>query len=161
MFKFFSSKKRQIDILSPVTGTAIPIEEVKDEVFSKKMVGDGVAIIPDNDVAVVPVDGTVSLVMETGHAFGITTANGVLVLVHIGIDTVKENGTGFHTFLHENQKVKAGMKAVAFNRKYLMDNGYNLSTMVLLPELTDSSGQLQKEKGEVVAGESIVLKLSS
>lgn len=157
MFGFLKKKKQQTEIYAPVDGRVISLEEVGDGIFSEKLVGDGVAVIPESDQIVVPVDGEISFVMETGHAFGVRVPDGPEILVHIGIDTVNEKGEGFQVLVKEHQTVKTGVPAVLVNRETLYKKGYNLATMVLVPEI-DSFGSLQfLKKGEVCAGKSAVL----
>ena len=157
MFGFLKKKKQQTEIYAPVDGRAISLEEVGDGVFSEKLVGDGIAVIPEKDQIVVPVDGEISFVMETGHAFGVRVPDGPEILVHIGIDTVNEKGEGFQVQVKAHQPVKAGMPAVLVDRETLYKKGYNLVTMVLVTEI-DSFGSLKiLKKGEVCAGKSAVL----
>ena len=157
MFGFLKKKKQQTEIYAPVDGRAISLEEVGDGVFSEKLVGDGIAVIQEKDQIVVPVDGEISFVMETGHAFGVRVPDGPEILVHIGIDTVNEKGEGFQVQVKAHQPVKAGTPAVLVDREALYKKGYNLVTMVLVPEI-DSFGSLQfLKKGEVCAGKSAVL----
>lgn len=117
MFGFLKKKKQQTEIYAPVDGRAISLEEVGDGVFSEKLVGDGIAVIPEKDQIVVPVDGEISFVMETGHAFGVRVPDGPEILVHIGIDTVNEKGEGFQVQVKAHQSVKAGTPAVLVDRK--------------------------------------------
>ena len=148
MFGFLKKKKQQTEIYAPVDGQAISLEEVGDGVFSEKLVGDGIAVIPEKDQIGVPVDGEISFVR---------VPDGPEILVHIGIDTVNEKGEGFQVQVKAHQPVKAGMPAVLVDRETLYKKGYNLVTMVLVPEI-DSFGSLQfLKKGEVCAGKSAVL----
>ena len=161
MFGFLhNKKKKRTDIFAPVDGKAISLEEVGDGVFSEKLVGDGIAIIPKQDEIVIPVEGTVSFVMDTGHAFGVRVPGGPEVLVHIGIDTVNEKGKGFQVLVKEKQEVKMGMLAVRIDRKDLAEKGYSLPVMVLVPE-AEKYGTLEiLLYGEVSAGKNAVLALS-
>lgn len=89
---------------SPVNGKVISLSEVKDTVFSSGMVGDGVAIIPEEGILVAPEDGEITMVFETKHAIGLKTANGAELLFHIGIDTVQLEGKGFEAFVRSGEK---------------------------------------------------------
>lgn len=160
MFSFLQKKKKQMDIVAPVDGKAIPLEAVGDGVFSEKLVGDGIAVIPEQDQVVVPVDGTVSFIMETGHAFGVQVPGGPEVLVHIGIDTVNEKGEGFQVLVKENQEVRAGMPAVLVDRKELLRKGYNMAVMVLVPDAGKTGSLKVVLEGEVSAGKTTVLVFS-
>ena len=95
-------------IIAPVSGKMIPLEEVADPTFAGKVLGDGFAIVPEDSMIKSPVDGTVELMYETGHAVGLSTNDGKEILLHIGIDTVAMNGEGFHIIAKTGQKVKCG-----------------------------------------------------
>ena len=112
MFSFFKKKQAPVEENKPfvvkayLSGKVVPIEEVKDEVFSSKALGDGLAIEPEENVIVAPCDATVSVLMEgSRHAVGLTLANGVEILIHEGIDTVNMEGDGFEYFVKEGDKV--------------------------------------------------------
>ena len=96
------------DILSPVTGNAIPLDQVPDPVFSQKIIGDGIAVIPTKGTIVSPVDGEVASVAETLHAFGFRTEDGLELLIHVGLETVGLKGECFEVFVKPGDKVKAG-----------------------------------------------------
>ena len=87
-------------------GKVMPVTEVKDEVFSQKMLGDGVAFLSEDGVVVSPCDGTVTAFFHTNHAIGLTTQDGAEILIHIGLDTVKEGGRGFKGHVKEGDAVK-------------------------------------------------------
>ncbi len=87
------------DILSPVTGNAIPLDQVPDPVFSQKIIGDGIAVIPTKGTIVSPVDGEVASVAETLHAFGFRTEDGLELLIHVGLETVGLKGECFEVFV--------------------------------------------------------------
>ena len=107
MFSLFDRFKKVLDqsIYSPVEGKCLDIVDVNDDVFSGKMMGDGVAVVPKTNVVCSPSDGELTMVFPTKHAFGVTMSNGVDVLVHIGIDTVNLNGVGFKAFKKMGDKV--------------------------------------------------------
>lgn len=137
---FKKGKRKSVQICAPVRGRVVPLEAVRDGVFSEKLLGDGIAVLPEENEIYVPVDGEISFVMETGHAFGVRMSNGLEVLIHIGIDTVKEKGNGFRTLIRENQKVKAGMPAVIVDREYLEEKGYEMFVFVLIPDAEKTGG---------------------
>ena len=95
-------------VTSPVTGKIIPVEEVKDQVFSQKILGDGVAIIPENGNVCSPVSGEIISVAETLHAFGIKCDCGVEILIHIGIDSISLDGIGYTSCVKVGERVEAG-----------------------------------------------------
>ncbi len=120
------------EIDSVARGEVIPLEQVNDPVFSQKLMGDGVGVRIEEDVIHAPVSGKLALVAETCHAFGIITETGQEVLVHIGIDTVKENGNGFRLLRHEGESVRLGDPVIEVNRSALGAKGYDLTTMIIL-----------------------------
>ena len=97
-----------IRILSPVTGRAVPLDQVPDPVFSQKIIGDGIAVIPSEGKIVSPVDGEVASVAETLHAYGFCTADGLEMLIHVGLETVGLKGECFTAHVKAGDKVKAG-----------------------------------------------------
>lgn len=99
-------------VLAPVSGTIKPIDQVPDETFASKLLGDGFAVVPSENTVLAPVTGTVTTVANAKHAVGITTEGGVEVLIHIGVDTVEMNGAPFTTHVEANQKVEAGTPIV-------------------------------------------------
>src|SRR5947209_13299895 len=113
----------KIDVLAPLDGTVVDLETVPDEVFAQKMAGDGVAIDPSGQIAVAPVAGTLVKLFPGGHAFGISTAEGVELIVHIGLDTVELKGEGFSNIATEGQTVEAGTPIVRFDRAAIERTG--------------------------------------
>ena len=94
MFDFLK-KNKKLELLAPMTGELVKLEDVPDEAFSKKLMGDGIAINPTNDLVVAPCEGQIIQIFDTNHAVGIETKEGVEILIHIGIDTVNLKGEGF------------------------------------------------------------------
>ena len=139
----------EISVLAPLDGTIVPLEDVPDEVFAQKMVGDGVAIAPSGTVAVAPVGGTLVKLFPGGHAFGIATEDGVELIVHIGLDTVELNGKGFENIAREGQEVHAGTPIVSYQRETITQSGKS----VLSPIVSSGSGTIiWRASGTVVAG---------
>lgn len=122
----------EISIYAPVKGEVLPISESADEVFASKAMGDGVAINPTEDMMYAPADGTISLVFPTGHAVGITLTNGIELLIHAGIDTVKMEGEGFKNYVAVGDTVKKGDKLLSFDRNLVVEKGYQTQTMLLV-----------------------------
>lgn len=138
-------------ILAPLTGKAVPLSEVPDSVFSEKVLGDGVAIIP--------ADGEISTVAETSHAYGFTSEDGQEVLVHVGLETVSLNGECFKVYGKAGDKVKAGDLVAEVDLEYLKEKEINPITPVLICSDTEGK-ELQYTEGDVKAGESKVLVLA-
>ena len=104
----FKKKVKQFEIGSPVSGRMTPISSVSDPVFAQEMTGKGVAIVPEEGVFCAPCDGVLESLFPTGHAYGISTADGVELFVHIGLDTVKLDGKFFETAVNQGDTVKKG-----------------------------------------------------
>lgn len=113
MFNLFNKEK--FKIVSPADGKLKPITAVIDEVFSSKALGDGFAIEPKQGAVYSPIAGEVSMVFPTLHAIGLKAKNGVEILIHIGVDTVKLEGKGFKVFVRQGQKIKIGDKLLEFD----------------------------------------------
>ncbi len=124
-------------VFSPIEGNAISLDKVNDGVFSEGMLGKGVAIEPSVGRAVSPINGVVSTVFETKHAIGLTSDDGVEILIHIGIDTVKLNGEHFNTHVKAGDKVKVGDILVEFDIEKIKEAGYPIVTPVIITN-TDS-----------------------
>ena len=124
-------------VLAPVSGKAIPSEEIPDETFAAGVLGQGVGIQPAEGFVAAPFDGEISSVAETRHAVGITSPDGMEVLIHVGVDTVAMNGEGFECFVQEGRKVKAGEKLIAFDRYKIAAAGHPDVVVVLVTNSDD------------------------
>lgn len=154
MFGFF--KKKELQILSPMNGKAIPITEIEDDAFSEKMLGDGVGIIPTDGMVVAPVDGEVIQIFDTLHAYGIRTNDGVEILIHIGLNTVELKGKGFKAFVKTGQKVKLGEKIAEVDIDLIKKEGYLVQTPIVITNM-DIIKETKCNYGEVQAGKSVVI----
>ena len=150
MFKFFK-KNKTIELLAPITGSILAIEQVPDKVFSEKMIGDGVAIEPKGGKIVSPVDGTVVTIFPTNHAIGLVTKEGLEILIHIGLDTVELNGLGFNRLIEKDSKVKKGDPLMEFNPELIKENGKSIITPILITNM-DMVKSIKKNSGEVEGG---------
>lgn len=139
------------------SGTVLPMSQAKDEAFATCMMGNGVVIQPDDGRVVSPADGTVTVLMEgTNHAVGIHLDNGMELLIHIGIDTVKMAGEGFKAYTEPGRKVKAGELLVEFDKKLVEEKGYCADIMVIVldsPQLPEINYRTDMK---AVAGETVV-----
>jgi glucose-specific phosphotransferase system IIA component len=139
----------EIHVLAPLDGTVVELEKVPDQVFAQKMVGDGVAIDPSGQIAVAPVAGDLVKLFPGGHAFGISTKEGIELIVHIGLDTVELNGEGFENIAKEGQKVKVGTPIVRFDRAVIERAG----RVILSPVVSSGNGTIvHRASGIVRAG---------
>lgn len=122
-----------------LTGKVIPLKDVNDGVFSEGVMGDGLAIVPENETLYSPADAEVTVLMEgSRHAVGLSMANGMEVLLHIGIDTVDMNGDGFEYLISEGQKVKAGTPLIRFSREKIKAAGHPDVTVCIITEEGDA-----------------------
>ena len=125
------------EVYAPVSGTVIPSEEIPDETFAAGVLGQGVGIQPADGLVVAPFDGEISSVTDTQHAVGISSPDGMELLIHVGVDTVAMNGDGFQCFVREGQKVKAGEKLIAFDRAKIAAAGHPDVVVVLVTNADD------------------------
>ena len=146
-------------ILSPMTGEAVGLGEVPDPVFSQKIVGDGMAVIPSEGKLLSPVDGEIISVADTKHAYGLRTAEGMELLIHVGLETVHLNGECFQVFVKPGDKVKAGDLLAEVDLAYLKERGINPITPVLVCGGFHGQ-QLNAAAGPVQAGKTVLMELS-
>lgn len=144
-----STVSNDIIIKAPLTGEMNSLSEVPDPVFAEKMMGDGFAITPTEGVVVSPIDGEIVQLFHTKHAVGIRSNEGVEVLIHVGLETVKLNGEGFEAHVSEGQKVNAGDKLLTFDINYIKENAKSTITPVIF-----TNGDIA-EKIEVTAAGAI------
>ena len=148
----------KISVLAPLTGQIITLDQVNDPVFAGKMLGDGIAIIPEDGKIYSPVNGTVTTVSSTLHAYGFSTAEGLDILVHVGLETVSLNGNGFKAYVKEGDMVKAGDLVAEVDLEFLKERGITSTTPVLIcggaEEMT-----MTKASGNAIAGKSDVISL--
>jgi len=146
MFEFLRKKAaeaaqvelpKEREIVAPIDGKAVDIEEVPDEVFAQKMVGDGMAILPVGDTFCAPVAGKVTKIFETNHAFSIDAGGGVTVMVHIGLDTVELGGEGFERLVEEGADVEAGDAIIRIDYEKVSQKARDMLTPVVI---TNESG---------------------
>ncbi|MCL6452692.1 MAG: PTS glucose transporter subunit IIA [Alicyclobacillus sp.] len=144
--------KAELTICAPLSGRIVPIGEVEDPVFAQCMVGDGIAVVPASDCVVAPVSGTLTHLFPTGHAAGITTPEGLEVLVHVGLDTVELKGEGFTLLAQQGQQVERGTPLIQLDLPRLQQTARSLQTPVIITNM-DKVDHLEKAAGEVAAGD--------
>ena len=141
---------------APVAGHVISLDETGDPVFASRALGEGVGIQPADSEVVAPVSGVLQTVAETGHAFGIKTDDGVEVLVHVGIDTVKMNGEGFDVKVKANEHVNAGDTLVVVDFDKVKEAGYSTTTLMTVLNTVAFASVTPKTGVDVKAGESVI-----
>lgn len=146
------------ELKSILDGRVMPIEEAPDDVFSQKIMGDGVAIEPSNTVVTAPAECDVSVVMaDTGHACGLTLPNGIELLIHVGVDTVDMGGEGFRLLVTEGDHVRAGQPLIEFDPEKIKAAGHPCTTMLIVTAEGSASGITMHSGMEAKAGETPVI----
>lgn len=148
-----------IQLLSPLTGTAIPLERVPDNAFSRKLLGDGVAILPEDGKLLSPVEGTVSAIAHTLHAYVIRSSEGLEILVHVGLESVGLQGRGFTPLVKEGDPVKTGDPVAQVDLLFLRKKGVPLYTPVVICESAESM-TVTPAQGPVEAGKTVLLTVT-
>ncbi len=148
--------KKKIKLTSPMTGEVVDITETSDPVFSGKMVGDGVTIIPTDGDVLAPMDGKIIQMFDTGHAL-VIESNGVQVLIHIGLDTVELNGQGFTKIAHEGQEVKQGDLLIKVDLEKIKALGKSIESPMVIVEAAGKS--LNKKLGPAEKGKTVAIEL--
>lgn len=143
-------------IISPIIGQAVALENVNDPVFSSGAMGQGIAVKPSEGVVYAPADAEVTIAFATGHAFGLKTANGAEVLIHVGIDTVSMNGEGFDQKVAQGDKVKAGDVLGTFDSAKIAAAGLDDTTMVIVTNTADYASVTPVATSAVAKGDAII-----
>jgi len=153
MFGFLKRKTREV--FSPVDGRIVKLESVNDEVFSQKMVGDGVAIIPVGTQFCAPIDGVVSKIFSTNHAYSVKSDKDLEVMVHIGLETVTLNGKGFTRIANEGDTVKAGDVIVEVELACIQEHAKDIITPIIITDESDTR-EIEKKYAIVKQGDKIM-----
>ncbi|MGV2965464.1 PTS system trehalose-specific EIIBC component [Paenibacillus sp. AGC30] len=148
-----------LEIMAPLTGQAVSLEQVPDPAFAEKQMGEGVAIEPSGNVVVAPFDAQVAHVIKSKHAVILEHASGLQVLIHVGINTVSLKGEGFNMHVEAGEHVKAGQKLLEFDRKVIEDAGYPLITPIIIPDGQDMVERVEVTTGDVRSNQNGVLKV--
>ena len=139
-------------LVSPLSGDVVALENVNDPVFSSGAMGKGLAVKPSEGVVYAPADADVTIAFETGHAYGLKTASGAEILIHIGIDTVSMNGNGFEKLVAAGDKVKAGTPIAKFDVAKIAEAGLDDTTMVIVTNTADFAEVSPLAEGTIAHG---------
>jgi PTS system glucose-specific IIA component len=156
MFGFLKRKVREIK--SPVDGQIVALESVDDEVFSQKMAGDGVAVIPMSNVFTAPIDGKITKIFATNHAYSIKSPKDLEVMVHIGLDTVSLDGKGFERLANEGDEVKSGDEIIRVDLEYIKEHAKDIVTPIIISDESDVK-EIDKRM-DIVKSQDIVMEVS-
>lgn len=152
---FFKANKKRI--FSPQNGIMVAIEEVPDESFAQKMIGDGLAVIPSDNNIYAPIDGIVEMIAENKHAYALRADDGIGVLVHAGIDTVELEGEGFQVFVKQGQSVRMGDLLAKVNLDLITTKGYKTHTVVVITNM-DKVKKLRCFDGDAKAMDTVIME---
>ena len=153
MFGFMKRKVREV--FSPVDGQIVTLESVDDEVFSQKMVGDGVAVMPISNQFTAPIDGVVTKIFSTNHAYSIKSDKDLEVMVHIGLETVALNGEGFTRIAKEGNAVKVGDVIIEADLAYIKAHAKDIITPIIISNESDVK-EIEKKYAIVKEGDKIM-----
>ncbi|RCW74844.1 PTS sugar transporter subunit IIA [Saliterribacillus persicus] len=156
----FKKKEVNFSMVAPITGKAIALEEVPDQVFSQKMMGDGIAIEPASHEVVSPIDGEVVDVFKTKHAISLRTGAGAEFLIHMGLETVNLNGDGFDIHVENGQKVKKGDKLASYDITKIAEMDYKVVTPIILLNGDDFEITSSAAGNEVTAGSDVLMEVN-
>jgi len=154
----FGRKKNKV-LLAPLSGAAARLDKVPDPVFSGLILGDGAAVEPESELVLAPADCTVVNVADTLHAFGLETDDGLEILIHIGLDTVKLGGKGFTTLVRAGERVRAGQPLCRVDFGAVKAAGLEVWTPVVITNM-DAVVILAVSEGRAEAGKSVLLTYS-
>ncbi len=156
LFQNLFTKDNSIGIGAPAAGKLVSIKEVSDPTFSEEVLGNGAAIIPTDGKFYAPADGTISTIFPTGHAAAITSSEGVEILIHIGLDTVKLEGKHFTIHAEEGQEIKKGDLILEADLDQIKAEGYDIITPVIICNSDEYSEIQMMEPGDVAQGDDIL-----
>lgn len=131
MFKLFR-RKRRVELKSPFEGKAVELTEVPDTVFSSKLVGDGIAFVPNKGIIYAPAHGRIVQVFPSKHAIGIKTEEGLELLIHVGIDTVNMKGEGFESFVKTGDSIEVGDKLMTFDINLIKEKAKSILSPLVI-----------------------------
>jgi glucose-specific phosphotransferase system IIA component len=154
--KSFLFNNKKLKVAAVTCGNLIELGNVSDEVFAKKMMGEGYAIEPTTSQITAPFDGKIAFVFPTRHAIGLISDSGVEVLIHVGIDTVQLKGECFEALVSEGQNVKVNQPLLNVDFDGIKKTGYSTTTMVVVTSGQSNDITYLKLTGSVVAGDSIL-----
>ncbi len=151
-----AAEKEILSISSPLKGNACPLSEVKDDVFSKEIVGKGAAVIPSEGKVYAPEDATVVSLFDTLHAIGLQTKSGVEILIHIGMDTVELKGQHFTAHVKQGEQVKKGQLLIEMDLDAIRHAGYDITTPVIISNTMDYLDVLPAKSGQIQPQETLI-----
>lgn len=150
--------KKEPEVVAAADGELIPLRSVPDEVFSSGMMGEGVAIRTTGAEVVSPIEGTLTMLFPTAHAFGITASNGTEVLVHVGLDTVNLKGKGFKKLADRGQHVKRGTPVLKVDWPFLSKHGFEPIVITIFSKVGGGGKYEPMSDGPAIAGKTEIVR---
>lgn len=144
------------NVYAPVSGNVMPITQSADPAHQQEIVGKGVCFMPVDNKIVAPFNGVVDMIFETKHAVAVKSDDGIELLIHCGIDTVKLGGKGFLTYVKDGDKVKKNQLILEYDRNTIENAGYSVETQVVVTNVSDYKSITQVADGSVAAGDLIL-----
>lgn len=153
-------RKRKLQIFAPVNGEIVPLDQVPDPVFSQKMLGEGIAVMPEQGNIHAPIEGTVVLVSDTKHAIGLRSSDGTEILIHIGLETVSLKGIGFTVLVKVGDKVSVGRSLIEVDWDYIREHAKSIITPIVITNSAERNVQCEVTKKGVM-GETVLMTVSA
>lgn len=162
MFKKLFKKSKEQIIYAPLNGDILPLEEVPDPVFSQKMMGEGIAIMPSDGKLVSPINGKVVQIPDTKHAIGLVADDGTEILIHVGLETVALKGKGFDVKVQADDTVKLGDLLMDIDLAFIKEHASSTVTPIIITNNTDGSKQLSyTDETKSIAQETALITVTS
>lgn len=152
-------KKRKLQIFAPINGDVVPLEQVPDPVFSQKMMGEGIAVLPTGGKVHAPIDGTVVLIPDTKHAIALKSSDGTEVLIHIGLETVNLKGKGFTILVKTGDNISVGQPLIEVDWVYIKEHAISIITPIIITNSGDRIVETSDAK-ESIVNETVLLTTS-
>lgn len=158
---FGKSQNKKGKIYAPLNGKIVPLEKVPDPVFGKKMMGEGIAIIPADGKVVAPVNGKIIQIPDSKHAVGIQAEDGSEILIHVGLETVALKGKGFEGKVSAGDEISVGDELIVFDLEYIAEHADNTITpIVITNSMNSEKTYIFTEETEATAGKTVIITVS-
>ena len=155
-------KNKGTAVIAPMSGHVVTIGDVDEPIFAGKVVGDGVAIIPSSGEVVAPIAGTISFIGEQKHTYGIVGFDGVEILIHLGINTVKLNGQGYDCKVEVGQRVEVGTLLCIMDLDFIRQQQFDLTSPVVITSGSiDKIKRLTLRSGQALAGQTVCMRYTT
>lgn len=160
LFGKLGTSSKTEKIMAPMSGKVVDLTEVPDPVFSQKLMGEGVAIIPSDGIVTSPVNGEIVQIFNTKHAIALRSNSGIEIIIHIGLETVNLKGEGFEIYAKEGQRVKVGDKILKVDLNLIDEKGYNPITPVVIVNGGEKAEKINKNLNiESVLGNTTIMEI--